>query len=106
MVAWILFLVVSTALSLLTGPADIYVASGIAVVIPYAVLLYFGLKTKPWAYLGISILSILLFLAVPLTIQEGMKELLWLSVVSTILLLLLALEGYKGYLQFEHPSSA
>lgn len=99
-ITWIIFLLVGAALPLATGPPDIYAAASLAVIFPYAVFAYYGMKRRPWAFLGSSALSVLLTLAVPFSIQEGMSYiLLWDSMLATLLLVLVALESYKSYLQ-------
>lgn len=100
MAAWIVYLVASITLSLATGPFDVYAAGSMFFAVPYLVFIYFGLKGKPWAFLWSSIISSALIVVIAFTIQADMPMfLVWLTVLATVLLALMAMEGFKGSLQ-------
>ena len=106
MVSWIVFLVVGIAITLAYGPADIFAVLSLIIVIPYLVFFYYGRKGKSWAYLGSSALAVVLVIATAAAIQPDMSDILiWETVVSTILLVLVAVEGFKGYLDTKIPMS-
>ena len=99
-VSWMVFLIVGGAGSLLTGAFDIYILASFIILVPYAVFFWFGRKRKRWAYLGSAALGAILVAVTPTTVTPNMTPLLiWETVFSTILLTLICLEGFKGYLQ-------
>ena len=99
MAASILFLVAGVVSTLFSG-LDIYAAGYLIFVFPYLVFLYFGLKAKRWAYLGSSVLSVIVIFLTGLTFQLGVSGIfVWELFLATLLSALLAVEGFKGYLE-------
>jgi hypothetical protein len=103
MAAWILFLVAGIVSTLFSGPFDIYAAASLIFALPYLVFLYFGMKPKRWAYLGSSVLSVIVLVLTGLFftfLSSGVLPIyLWESFLATLLSALLAVEGFKGYLE-------
>ncbi len=107
MAAWILFLLVGVGLALLSGPFDIYAAASLIFAVPYLVFLYFGLKARRWAYLGSVILSVIVIILTAFTFQPNMSAiLLWETSLATLLSALVAVEGFKGYLELGSSQSS
>ena len=107
MLSWVIFLLVGTAFALAYGPADIFVVLSLIVAIPYLVFFYYGRRGRSWAYLGSSALSVALVVATAASIQSGMPDILiWEAALSTILSTLIAVEGFKGYLDSKGPLPA
>jgi hypothetical protein len=104
MSAWILFLAAGIVSTLFAGLFDIYAAASLIFALPYLVFLYFGMKAKRWAYLGSSVLSVIVLSVIGLTFQlefySGIPGIyLWEAFLATLLSALIAVEGFKGYLE-------
>ena len=99
MAAWILFLLAGVGSALLSGPFDIYAAASLIFALPYLVFLYFGLKARRWAYIGSAILSVIVIILTALSVQPNMSAILWETSLATLLSALVAVEGFKGYLE-------
>ena len=98
MIAWVIFLVVGIALAVVTGPVDVFALLSLAFAIPYLIFFYYGLKVKPWAFLGASLLSVVVILLIPFALPSEIV-LLWESMFAALLSALVAVESFKGYLQ-------
>lgn len=99
-IALVVYLTGIDVASLPSGGADAYTFASFAFTFVYVILAYFGLKAKAWAYVGSSVLSVILIGATAFSIPPGTSALwIWYATVSTILFSLIALEGSKGYLQ-------
>ncbi len=98
MIAWVIFLVVGIALAVVSGPVDVFALLSLAFAIPYLVFFYFGLKVRPWAYLGAAVLSVIVILLIPFALPSEIV-LLWESMMAALLSALVAVESFKGYLQ-------
>jgi len=98
--AFIVFLVLGSIATLLFGPFDIYIALSLLVIIPFALLSVACWKRKRWGFAGSGILALILVVATPAALgPETTPLLLWETTVSTLLLVLIALEGFKAYLE-------
>ena len=105
MAAWILFLIAGVGAALLSGPFDIYAAASLIFALPYIFFLYFGLKARRWAYMGSVILSVIVIILTAVTFQPNMSAIfLWETFLATLLSALVAVEGFKGYLELGGPS--
>ena len=103
--SFMIFLIVGGVSALLTGPFDIYILASFIVLVPYAVFFYFGWKGKRWAYLGSAGLCVVLIAVTPTAVTPDITPLLiWETAFSTMLLTLICLEGFKGYLQLAKGS--
>ena len=105
MAAWIIFLLAGVGSSLVSGPFDIYAAASLIFALPYVAFLYFGLKARRWAYMGSVILSVVVIILTALTFQPNMSAILvWETSLASLLSALVAVEGFKGYLELGSPS--
>ncbi len=103
--SWIVFLVTGSAIALATGPFDIYIVASLVIAVPFAVLFWFGWNRKRWAYLGSTVLGVVLVLVTPTAIDTSISPLLlWETMFSTLLLTLVSLEAFKAYLEFTSKS--
>ncbi len=105
MAAWILFLIAVAVSTLPAGLFDIYAVASLIFALPYLVFFYLGLKANRWAYLGSSVLSVIVIFLTGLTFQLGVPGIfVWESILATLLSALVAVEGFKGYLELGGPS--
>ena len=105
-ITFMVYFVVGIIVTLLTGPLDIYALASLVFLIPFGVLLYFCRERKSQAYIGDSILGIILIAAIPLnasyeTWQQTTPFLMSMSTIGAVLLALMALEGFKAYVELK-----
>ena len=100
-ISWMIFLVAGIGFTLIVGPFDIYAVASLLFLIPYGLLAFFSWKRRVFAYLGNTVLSVVLLLVIPTTMgQEQMPPILvWETNLATILLALMALQSFKAYLE-------
>ena len=101
-IGFIIFFVVGTVPFLLTNPFDIGAFASLLFVIPLFILVVFCWKRKPWAFLTSVILAMIVLVSIPFALI-GEPQLDALSayglVVATVLSMLIALEGFKVYIE-------
>ncbi len=103
--SWIVFLIAGSVIALATGPFDIYIVASLVIAVPFAVFFWFGWNRKRWAYLGSTVLGVVLVLVTPTAIDVSISPLLlWETMFSTLLLTLVSLESFKAYLEFTSKS--
>ena len=99
-ISWMVFLIVEAAVALVSVPFDIFIVLSLVILLPYGALFWLCRKRKRWAYLGNSVLGVVLIGATSATIDKNTAPpLLWVTVLSTLLLTMTAIEGFKGYLE-------
>jgi hypothetical protein len=97
-VAFVAYLVIVFALAVVNGSVDAYALAGLAVVVPYVLLILFGLKKKPMAFLASSILGVFLLVATVVLEAPNTAQLdLFLANFASILLVLISIEGFVAY---------
>ncbi|MDX1535005.1 MAG: hypothetical protein R3291_05240 [Thermoplasmata archaeon] len=90
-----------------TGSVNPFAVAWLALTIPYLVLLYFGWRGEGWAFLGSSLISVALIVFIGSNMhgtEAAVRGALtpaevWTLALALILLSLISLEGFKGYLQ-------
>ena len=99
-ISWMVFLIVGAAVALVSGPFDIFIVASLVILLSYGALFWLCRKRKKWGYLGNSVLGVALIAATSATIDKNTTPpLLWVTVLSTVILSLIAVEGFKGYLE-------
>ena len=106
---FIVFLLASLGLSFATGPVDIYAVGSLVFMIPFGALYYFCRKMKMWAYLATASLSVILAIVIPVsasyeTWEQTTPALNALGNMALVLFALMALEGFKSYIQLKNRS--
>ena len=104
--AFLVYFIAGIAVTLLIGPFDVYALASLVLLVPYGVFLYSCRKGKAWAYLGSSILSVVLIIAIPLnasteTWTQTTPFLNSMSTIAAVLFGLLAMEGYRSYVELK-----
>ena len=93
------FLAIAIA-SVYNGMFDIYALASLAVLVPYGVLGWLAWRRRPFAFLGIAVVSFVLIIATTMTIGPQVSPLdVWLTTLTTILFAFLTVEGTKSYLE-------
>ena len=107
--AFIIFLVATSIGALVASTWDIYLAVSLVIFVPLGIVLFvFAWKAKPWAYVGTMIYGGILVVgsapSLPATAGEQIPPLLlWETMLVTVLGLLMALEGFKAYVELKRP---
>lgn len=105
-VSLVLFLIF-IASPLPTGETPPYAVAWLTMAVPFLLFLYVGWRGEGWAFLGAAVVSVALIVFVSVNVfGEGgttpgafaLSE-VWGLVTGQILLALIALEGFKAYLQ-------
>lgn len=108
----VVFLVV-VASPIPTGETPQFAVAWLTFAVPYLLFLYFGWRGDGWAFLGSAVVSaaLIVFVAVNVFGTEGttpgastLAE-VWGLVTGQILLALVALQGFKAYLQSKGPAT-